>query len=163
MTAAQERKPRRRPGLRDRIAARLDRHLVRHTGWSWVSARAAKRAGVPRVPTLLLRTSRRDGTPHETPLFYASDGPRYFVVGSRGGHPKEPLWARNLRARPEAVVWVSRERRPVRARVLTDADRERAWQLLASLWPAYERYQARAASRRQLPVFVLEPEGPGGR
>lgn len=162
MTTPAQPRRKRRIGARDRLAAKLDRHLVRLTGWSWVSARVTKREGVPRVPTLLLRTTRKDGTSHDTPIFYGADGGRYLVVGSRGGHPKEPLWARNLRARPDAVVWVSRKRVPVRARLLADAEREQGWRAMASLWPPYERYQARAEAHRQIPVFSLDPVQ-GGR
>lgn len=154
------RKGSRKSGIdpRGRLAHALDRVLVRHTGWSCVSRRATRSQDVPYVATLLLRTTHtRTGQPRGAPAFYGVQDGRYVVVGSPGGHRRDPVWARNLRADPRAVVWVARKRIPVERRLLDGAEREAAWRPMTRLWPAYERYRERARDHRQLPVFALTP------
>lgn len=139
-----------------RLAARVDARLVRHTGRSWVSRRITRKRGLPYVPTLLLRTtSQRTGRTRDVALFYGRQDGAYVVVGSRGGHPREPQWARNLRADPHAVVWVDRRPVPVRARLLEGEERARAWRLMTGLWPPYERYREHAQPHREIPLFLL--------
>ena len=162
MAAAGRGEEKRRRGRRfdplGRLAARVDARLVRHTGRSWVSRRATQARGLQYVPTLLLRTTSPRTGRRDVALFYGRQSDDYLVVGSRGGHPREPQWARNLRAEPRAVIWVDRRRVPVHARLLEGEERERAWQLMAELWPPYERYRERAQAHREIPVFALVPD-----
>jgi deazaflavin-dependent oxidoreductase (nitroreductase family) len=111
------------------------------------------------LPLLLLETTgRRTGQPRVTPLTYATQGTDFLVVGSNWGQPRQPAWALNLRAKPEAVVLLRGTRIAVTARMLEGAEHAEAWQLLLAVWPAYddyvERVQAHAA--REIMVFRLE-------
>jgi deazaflavin-dependent oxidoreductase (nitroreductase family) len=111
------------------------------------------------VPSLLITTTgRRSGQPRSNPLLFVRDGDRYVVTGSNWGQPRQPAWALNLLADPAATVTVAGRRIPVRARVVTGAERERLWRLLVSQWPAYETYVRRAGGR-DIRVFLLEPVG----
>lgn len=111
------------------------------------------------MPLLLLETTgRRSGQPRVTPLTYATEGGDFLVIGSNWGRPRQPDWALNLLARPEAVVSVHAERVPVVARVLRDAERDSVWPLLLEVWPAYDDYVERvhSTSDREIMVFRLE-------
>ncbi len=107
------------------------------------------------VPTLLLTTTgRRTGEPYTTPLIYGEDGDRYIVVASKGGAPEHPQWYRNLLAQPEVAVQVQAERFRARARTASPEEKPVLWQRMASIWPAYDEYQARTS--RDIPVVILE-------
>lgn len=108
------------------------------------------------VPSLLLTTTgRRSGRPRTTPLLSVPDGDAYVVTGSNWGQAHQPAWALNLLADPNATVTVDGRAVPVRARLVTGAERDRLWSLLVAEWPAYETYRRRAG-RREIMVFRLE-------
>jgi F420H(2)-dependent quinone reductase len=108
-----------------------------------------------RAPVLLLHhVGRKSGQERVAPLLYLPHGDDLVIVASYGGAPKHPAWLHNLRARPDTVVEVGRERRAVTAREATAAERERLWPALLDLYPAYGDYQAR--TEREIPLVVLE-------
>jgi len=109
------------------------------------------------VPTLLLTTTgRRSGESRTTPLIYGRDGDRYVVVASKGGAPRHPAWYLNLSAQPEVELQVKDEVFPARARTAEADERERLWELMTGIWPAYDDYQSK--TERQIPVVILEPQ-----
>jgi deazaflavin-dependent oxidoreductase (nitroreductase family) len=112
------------------------------------------------VRTLLLRSvGRRTGQPRTTPLLYVRHTGGYLVVGSNWGGERHPDWSANLLANPAATVTVNGRDVAVRARSLTDDERDALWPLLVRAWPAYEHYVVRAGGRR-LRIFLLEPVEP---
>ena len=112
---------------------------------------------IPGVPSSLLleHVGARSGTKRTSPLAYTVDGENLILVASKGGYPKNPAWFYNLRAHPDTTVQVGAERRPVRARVATKAERERMWPLVVATYSGYEDYQRR--TEREIPLVVLEP------
>jgi deazaflavin-dependent oxidoreductase (nitroreductase family) len=107
------------------------------------------------VPTLILTTTgRKTGRPRRNALIYGRDGDRYVVVASRGGDARDPLWYRNLVADPDVEVQVGPERFPARALVVGALEKPRLWQMMTSIWPAYDEYQAK--TERKIPVVILE-------
>jgi deazaflavin-dependent oxidoreductase (nitroreductase family) len=104
---------------------------------------------------LLDHVGAKSGTLRTSPLLYVSDGDDLVMVASKGGFPKNPAWFHNLRANPVTYVQVGDERRRVRARVATSAERARLWDLAVAVWPGYEDYRAR--TKREIPLVVLEP------
>ena len=109
-------------------------------------------------PTLLLdHVGARSGTPRTTPLTYLRDGENLVLVASKGGHPKNPAWYHNLRANPDTMVQVGAQRRAVRARVATPAERRRLWPKVVELYGGYRDYQER--TKREIPLVILEPDG----
>src|SRR5262245_62423277 len=83
----------------------LDRFLVRATGHSLVGRVYLRAGGYALRPHLLLTTIHwKSGALRTVVLPYSEDGERYLVVGSHGGRPTDPVWARNVRALP--AVWV---------------------------------------------------------
>ena len=114
------------------------------------------------VNTLLLTTvGRKTGKLRRTALIYGQDGDHYVVVGSKGGSPKHPAWYLNLRDNPEVHLQVGPEKFVARARTATAEERQRLWELMASIWPDYEIYQLRTS--REIPVVLLEPMAEGRR
>ena len=63
----------------------------------------------------LTTIGRRSGEPRSVPLYAWGDADRLVVVGSQGGSPEDPHWARNLRAHPRATVKKGRTVLDVRA------------------------------------------------
>jgi deazaflavin-dependent oxidoreductase (nitroreductase family) len=103
---------------------------------------------------LLSTTGRRTGEERTTPLIHRTDGAGWVVVASKGGAPHNPLWYENLVADPNATVQIKDELIPVRAHTAEGAERERRWQRMTEVWPAYDEYQERTS--RVIPVVVLE-------
>ncbi len=111
---------------------------------------------VGNAPVLLLTTTgRRSGQRRTAPVLYLEDGAGLVVIGSNAGNRNEPAWSLNLKAHPEAEVEVGAKRRSVRARVTTDAERERLWELMNSQYEGFEDYDRRTS--RDIAVFLLEP------
>ncbi len=111
----------------------------------------------PGLPTMLLldHVGARSGARRTSPLLYFRDGENLVLVASKGGHPRHPAWFHNLRANPDTTVQVGRDRRRVRARVASDAERERLWPRAVESYGGYAGYQAR--TERRIPLVVLEP------
>jgi deazaflavin-dependent oxidoreductase (nitroreductase family) len=139
------------------FGAALDRICVRWLGHSPVSMIFARSEGVDYNPPLLLTTRGRKSGEQRTvvlPYFMAGKG-RIAIVGSRGGMPTDPHWARNLRADPSATIYLKRQSIAVEAKVAAGSERELLWSSITTRSPVYRTYQERAAGHREIPVFVL--------
>lgn len=110
------------------------------------------------APALRLTTTgRRTGEPRSVMLTSPVQlGDALVVVASRGGDPQHPAWFLNLVAEPSVLV--ARDGappRPMRARVMSDAERAEHWPVVVDAYPVYARYQQR--TDRTIPLVVLEP------
>jgi F420H(2)-dependent quinone reductase len=107
-------------------------------------------------PTLLLdHVGAKSGQKRTSPLTYTrGDGDDLVLVASKGGYPKNPAWFHNLRANPDTVVQVGRERRQVHAHVATPEERERLWPRVVENYGGYAEYQKR--TEREIPLVILE-------
>jgi deazaflavin-dependent oxidoreductase (nitroreductase family) len=103
----------------------------------------------------LTTTGRRTGKPRTAALLYVVDGDWAVVIASNFGRRNHPSWSLNLLAHPQATLTVDGAARAVRARLATDAERDRYWREALRVWPGYEGYSRRAG--REIRVFVLEP------
>jgi F420H(2)-dependent quinone reductase len=103
---------------------------------------------------LLDHVGAKSGILRTSPLLYVPDGDDLVMVASKGGFPKHPAWFHNLKANPETYVQVDDERRRVRARVATAAERPRLWDSAVAVWPGYDDYRRR--TDREIPLVVLE-------
>ena len=107
------------------------------------------------VDTLLLTTrGRRTGKLRRTALIYGRDRDRYLVVASQAGARQDPNWYRNLVADPEVRVQVGAETFVGRARPASAEEKPKLWRQMASIWPDYDRYQAK--TDRDIPVVIIE-------
>jgi deazaflavin-dependent oxidoreductase (nitroreductase family) len=111
----------------------------------------------------LLMTARgaRSGNSITTPLVYGRQGDDYIVVASKGGAPQNPAWFNNIQVNPDVEVEVASEGgvETFKARahaVEHRAERDRIFQEMAKIWPAYIEYQKR--TDRVIPVVILERE-----
>ena len=140
------------------FGAAVDRLCVRHVGHSpvgWVFARSEGTAY--NRPLLLTAVGRRSGRERVVVLPFFDAGPgRIAVVGSRGGMPTDPHWARNLRAHPEASVRLARRDHRVRVTLAQGEARAPLWRAIVARAPVYAHYQELAKLHREIPVFVLE-------
>jgi len=139
------------------FGAALDRICVRYMGHSPVSWVFARSEGVDYNPPILLTTrGRKTGAARVVVLPHFGAGPgRLAVVGSRGGMPKDPHWARNLRAHPQAKIWIERREIDVDVHLAEGDERRSLWESITRRSPVYDVYQERAAAHREIPVFVL--------
>ena len=143
-------------GLADRSWPLLRRLMSAHTtAYRLTGGLIGHRfPGAP--PSLLLEhVGAKTGTRRTSPLAYTKDGKNLILVASKGGYPRNPAWFHNLLAHPDTTIQVGTERRPVRARVATAAERKRMWPLVVSNYGGYEDYARRTA--REIPLVVLEP------
>lgn len=112
---------------------------------------------IPFLPRMLLleHVGAKSGRKRTSPLVYFRDGENIVLVASKGGFPKHPAWFHNLRANPDTRVQVGHRRPLVRARVATDAERERLWPKAVETYGGYAEYQER--TERKIPLVILEP------
>jgi len=139
------------------MGAALDRYCVRYLGESPVSWVFAKSEGVDYNPPILLTTTGRKTGVDRTvvlPHFRAHDG-QIAVVGSRGGMPTDPHWARNLKAHLKARIWYERREIEVEVELAEGSAREPLWKSITERSPVYLAYQERARKTREIPVFIL--------
>lgn len=133
-----------------RIAPPVDRTLHRLSGGRLHAAEGL-------LPTLLLvHTGRKTGREHHTPLAYVRHGDGYALAATNWGQPEHPAWSSNLLANPDAYVEVDGGVTPVRARLVTEEEREELWPRFVAMWPAYDTYVERA-SNRDVRVFLCDP------
>jgi len=123
------------------------------------------RVGGPWASTpmiLIHHIGARSGIERVTPLACsAQPGGRYVIVASNGGSPADPDWCRNLRANPRITVEVGARAFTVLAEELDGAARAELWPRLVARFPALGEHQAKTT--RQVPVFMLIPDGSAGR
>jgi deazaflavin-dependent oxidoreductase (nitroreductase family) len=135
----------------------LDRHLVRYTGYSLVNIAFARQTGISAQPALLLRTQgRKTGLWRDLVLPWFYLGNSRVVVGSNGGQAVDPQWVRNLRAHPQAEIFVNRSLQVVQSRFLEREEYQLAWQGITKTVPAYLDYQRDCEGLRQIPLIALD-------
>ncbi len=111
---------------------------------------------VNRAPVLLLTTTgRKSGQKRTAPVLYLEDGEKLVVINTNAGNARTPAWSLNLKANPNAEIEIGRARRPVRARIATDEEREELWRKHNEQYAGFDDYQERLD--RDALVIVLEP------
>jgi len=109
-------------------------------------------------PVLALTTTgRRSGSQRTTTVAYLRHGDGYAVTAMNLGSDRDPAWCLNLRAQPQAWIYVDGERRRVRAREANGEEAEALWRTLINRLPASASFRELAG--REIPIFILEPSG----
>jgi deazaflavin-dependent oxidoreductase (nitroreductase family) len=107
-------------------------------------------------PFLLLEhVGAKTGTIRTTPLGYVRDGENVILIGSNGGGPRNPGWFHNLRANPDARIWIGSRRQRVVAHVADRTERDRLWPKMLEVTDVFTDYQRR--TEREIPLVVLAP------
>jgi deazaflavin-dependent oxidoreductase (nitroreductase family) len=108
---------------------------------------------------VLTSVGAKTGKLRKTALMRVEHDGDYAVVASKGGSATNPVWVYNLRANPHVELQDGPTRLDYRAREVSGDEKAAWWARAVQVWPDYAGYQKRTA--RQIPVFVLEPMGPG--
>ncbi len=106
---------------------------------------------------VLTSLGAKTGKLRKTPLMRVEHDGLYAVVASQGGAPKHPVWYFNLKANPLVELQDGPTKRDYLARELGGDEKAVWWERAVETWPDYAKYQLR--TKRQIPVFVLEPVG----
>jgi deazaflavin-dependent oxidoreductase (nitroreductase family) len=141
--------------LRGRWGLKVDKAILRLTGYSLITAQYAWARGEKYVPTLVLTTIGAKTRKLRTaclPWFRVGDD--LVVRGSHGGGPTDPGWVHNVRAHPHAWIRMGRERRAVHAHVAAGDERQRLYAALCEMSSSTARY-AEMCNPRELPLVVL--------
>ncbi len=136
---------------------RVDRWLVRATGFSFMNQFYSRAGGFRPRRCLLLRTRHhRTGKARTVVLPYTPDGEGWLVVGSHGGRPADAVWARNLRVNSDCAVRAGWRWAECVAEEAQHEERQRTWGIVTADG-SYLGYEKLAAPRI-IPVFVLCPQ-----
>lgn len=142
----------------------VDLFAVRWTGISVINIVFSRLTKSSYNEALLLTTiGNKTGERRTVVLPYFLIDGKIVVVGSRGGLPTDPMWARNLRANPRVWVRINRKERESTAYLAEGAEREHLWEVITKREKVYIAYQEKAKAFRQLPVFVLTTSASGKR
>ncbi|MFD3707034.1 nitroreductase family deazaflavin-dependent oxidoreductase [Nocardia sp. NPDC058658] len=98
----------------------------------------------------------RTGIHRTSPVMYHTDGDSFAIAGSKAGQPTHPAWFHNLKANPDTTIRIGADVHPVRARVATEAERNRLWPNFVEAFPSYDFFQHNAGSRT-IPIVILMP------
>jgi len=110
----------------------------------------------PRMRTLVLVTvGRRSGRQRLATLVYVAHGGGFLVLATNFGRPHDPGWWHNLRAAPDAEVWLSGRTMAVHGRELAGAERDAALAVALAGNAQWRTYFAHVT--RPIPVILLEP------
>ena len=145
--------------LRGRWGVKLDRHIVRWTGFSVVTWQYAKAQGKAYRHVLLLTTTgaRSSALRRSVLPYYEWEG-MFVIVGSNGGGPKDPNWVFNLRANPQCRIRVKGRERPASARIAAGDERARVLAAISAAEPFVLSYDAETRRNgRELPLVILAP------
>lgn len=115
--------------------------------------------GPPGNTVLLTTTGAKSGRPRKASLAFMWRGDDMVVIASKGGAPHHPGWYHNVKADPRVVV---HSRAGIEDRIAREAigeERDKLFEQMASTWPNFAAYQARAKDRK-IPVVVLSPVAP---
>jgi len=104
---------------------------------------------------VLTSVGARTGKIRKTPLMRVEHDGNYAVVASLGGAPEHPVWYHNLKANPHVELQDRATKRDYTARDVAGDEKAEWWDRAVQAWPDYANYQKK--TKRQIPVFVLEP------
>ena len=108
------------------------------------------------LPVVIFTTrGRKSGKLRKIPLMRVEHDGTYAMVASKGGAPKNPVWYKNVKADPEALmVQDGADVFDATAREVHGEEREIWWQRAVAAYPAYAGYQRK--TDREIPVVLAE-------
>ena len=104
---------------------------------------------------VLTSVGAKTGKLRKTALMRVEHDGDYAVVASKGGAATNPVWYYNLKKQAHVELQDGATKRDYRARELSGKERATWWDRALEVWPDYAGYQKK--TKRQIPVFVLEP------
>jgi deazaflavin-dependent oxidoreductase (nitroreductase family) len=112
--------------------------------------------GMPVV--VMTNVGAKTGKLRKTPVMRVEHEGVYAVVASQGGAPEHPGWYYNLLADPHVTLQDGPVKGDYVAREVIGDEKRLWWRRAVEAFPSYREYQFK--TRRQIPVFVLEPAAP---
>ncbi|MFL6160356.1 MAG: nitroreductase family deazaflavin-dependent oxidoreductase [Marmoricola sp.] len=97
----------------------------------------------------------KSGNLRKNPVMRVERDGEYIAVASKGGAPEQPEWYYNFVAHPEVELQDGPVRKTYQVRLLSDGEREDAWEYAVDTWSTYAGYQEK--TDREIPVFLLSP------
>lgn len=98
----------------------------------------------------------KSGNVRKIALMRVEHGGTYALVASKGGHPSNPEWYRNLKANPtEVTVQDGPEPFWVTVREIDGAEYDEWWERSVAAFPNYAQYKEK--TDRRIPVLLAEP------
>ena len=141
-----------------RLLRPVDRWLLGLTGGR--TTLTTLLTGLPVV--MLTTTGAHSGKARSVPLVPLIDGEAVVLVASSFGNQRHPAWYYNLRANPQAVLFVNGCRAAYLAREASPDEWQRYWDQAVAIYPGYAGYRERCGPR-QIPILVLTPLEKAGR
>ena len=116
-----------------------------------------EKGGLLRDRPVIVLTSvgAKTGKLRKTALMRVEHNGEYAVVASLGGAPRNPSWYHNLVKNPTVELQDGATKRDYSAHEATGEEKATWWKRAVEAWPDYANYQKK--TKRQIPVFVLEP------
>ena len=125
----------------------IDKRLI-----PWTNGRLSTGGSQPIV--LLHVKGAKSGVERSTPLLATKSEGRLILVASKAGATSHPAWFHNVKANPDVEVTVEGKRRPMRARIAEESERDQLWRTVVDHYTGFATYQGRAGGR-QIPLIVL--------
>ena len=104
---------------------------------------------------IVTMTGAKSGILRQIALLHLPMGDNKLMVASQGGLDKMPVWYHNVTAHPEVKIMVDGTEKNYITRRLSEEDKAALWPYLCSLYPDFDKYQAR--TDRNIPVFECTP------
>jgi deazaflavin-dependent oxidoreductase (nitroreductase family) len=106
------------------------------------------------APVLLLTTTgAKSGEPRTSPMMYLPADGHVYVFASNAGRDTHPLWYLNIVSNPAVTVELGERTYAATANEITGDERDRVYDLQATLYPGFAEYQA--GTTRVIPVIDL--------
>ena len=132
------------------LSSRIDPTIFRLTGGRLTSL------GPVVVPQLLLTTTgRKSGQRRDAQLVYTDVDRVIYIVASNFGGESHPAWSYNLEANPNATIQLRGETIEIKAKRLSEKEKELVWERLVNNIPNYSLYRER--TNRDIKVYRLAP------
>lgn len=136
--------------LYKRVGQPVDKFLLRRSKGRY-SLLFGKPVGI------LTTVGAKTGLAREKMLLYAQDGKRLILIASNYGNQKHPAWYRNLTKNPQVTFTYQGKVEKFIAQTADKSERETLWEKCLANYAGFDVYQDRA-TRREIPVVVLEPD-----
>ena len=111
--------------------------------------------GFGRALVLLHHVGAKTGAERVSPVAaLREDDDTWLIAASKGGAPEHPAWFHNLVAHPDVEIETPDDGTvPVRAEVLSPAERDVAWARFTAASDGFRKYQEKTS--RVIPVIAL--------
>lgn len=103
---------------------------------------------------LIKYKGRKSGKTFITPLIYGAIGGEVVIVASKGGADHHPAWYLNILASKEVEFQIATQAYRALWREPQGAEREKVWNFMVDVFPAYAKYQA--STQRQIPLVMMK-------